>query len=53
MLQPMDPDAHDKGKHKFMVQSMFAPAGVDDIEKMVSQYCDFVCATKFVILRDA
>ncbi|XP_076807994.1 vesicle-associated membrane protein-associated protein B-like isoform X2 [Clavelina lepadiformis] len=34
MLQPMDSDSQDKGKHKFMVQSMFAPEKVDDVEKL-------------------
>ncbi|XP_078482900.1 vesicle-associated membrane protein-associated protein B-like [Ciona intestinalis] len=34
MLQPMDSDTQDKGKHKFMVQSMFAPDVVDDVDKL-------------------
>nr|CAB3267595.1 vesicle-associated membrane protein-associated protein B-like [Phallusia mammillata] len=34
MLQPMDADAADKGKHKFMVQSMFAIKVGDDVEKL-------------------
>ena len=25
MLQPFDPNSADKNKHKFMVQTMFAP----------------------------
>jgi len=36
MLQPVDGDATDKGKHKFMVQSMFAPDIVEDMDKLWS-----------------
>lgn len=38
MLQPMDADAPDKGKHKFMVQSMFASTVGDDVEKLVGWF---------------
>jgi len=34
MLQPIEGDASDKGKHKFMVQSMFAPDNVEDLDKL-------------------
>lgn len=34
MLQPIASDASDKGKHKFMVQSMYAPENIDDLEKL-------------------
>lgn len=34
MLQPIEGDASDKGKHKFMVQSMFAPDDVEDLDKL-------------------
>jgi len=37
MLQPIDGDANDKGKHKFMVQSMFAPDNVEDMDKLWSE----------------
>ncbi|XP_068890333.1 vesicle-associated membrane protein-associated protein B/C isoform X2 [Aphelocoma coerulescens] len=32
MLQPFDYDPNEKSKHKFMVQSMFAPADTSDME---------------------
>lgn len=38
MLQPIDGDGQqDRGKHKFMVQSMFAPENVDDVDKLWSE----------------
>ena len=30
MLQPFDYDPNEKNKHKFMVQSMFAPEGTTE-----------------------
>ena len=33
MLQPMDGEAQDKTKHKYMVQSMFSLNEADDFEK--------------------
>ena len=36
MLQPLDADVQDKSKHKFMVQSLYAPEDADDVEKLVS-----------------
>uniref|UniRef100_A0A8B9HF17 VAMP (vesicle-associated membrane protein)-associated protein A, like n=1 Tax=Astyanax mexicanus TaxID=7994 RepID=A0A8B9HF17_ASTMX len=35
MLQPFDYDPNEKSKHKFMVQTIFAPAAVADTESMV------------------
>ncbi|XP_063815467.1 vesicle-associated membrane protein-associated protein B/C [Pseudophryne corroboree] len=32
MLQPFDYDPNEKSKHKFMVQSMFAPSDITDME---------------------
>ncbi|KAM9296903.1 vesicle-associated membrane protein-associated protein B/C [Gastrophryne carolinensis] len=32
MLQPFDYDPNEKSKHKFMVQSMFAPGDITDME---------------------
>ncbi|XP_048879017.1 vesicle-associated membrane protein-associated protein A-like [Brienomyrus brachyistius] len=32
MLQPFDYDPNEKSKHKFMVQTIFAPSGVSDLE---------------------
>lgn len=32
MLQPFDYDPNEKSKHKFMVQSMFAPSDTSDME---------------------
>lgn len=52
MLQPIEGDINDKGKHKFMIQSMFAPETVEDMEKLVS--CLFKCSKierKFKILK--
>ena len=37
MLQPFDYDPHEKNKHKFMVQTMFAPSGpIESVENLVS-----------------
>ena len=35
MLQPRDPDVNDKGKHKFMVQSLMATSADNDIDALV------------------
>ena len=35
-LQPFEYDPLEKNKHKFMVQSMFAPEGDIDQDKLVS-----------------
>ncbi|XP_019640230.1 PREDICTED: vesicle-associated membrane protein-associated protein B/C-like isoform X7 [Branchiostoma belcheri] len=40
MLQPFDYDPQEKNKHKFMVQSMFAPEGGIDNETMVNMWKD-------------
>lgn len=39
MLQPFDPNSPDKNKHKFMVQTMFAPPDFtqDQLDVVVSQ----------------
>ncbi|XP_030624354.1 vesicle-associated membrane protein-associated protein A [Chanos chanos] len=34
MLQPFDYDPNEKSKHKFMVQTIFAPSGITDLEAM-------------------
>ncbi|KAK9952864.1 hypothetical protein ABG768_016894 [Culter alburnus] len=34
MLQPFDYDPNEKSKHKFMVQTIFAPHGASDLEAM-------------------
>jgi hypothetical protein len=36
-LQPFEYDPLEKNKHKFMVQSMFAPEGEIDQDKLVRQ----------------
>ena len=41
MLQPFDYDPNEKSKHKFMVQSMFAPIDTSDMEAVVSTECFF------------
>ena len=41
MLQPFDYDPNEKSKHKFMVQSMFAPTDTSDMEAVVSTDCFF------------
>ena len=39
MLQPFEYDPNEKNKHKFMVQTMFAPdAEVDGTEQLVSTF---------------
>ncbi|XP_035678493.1 vesicle-associated membrane protein-associated protein B-like isoform X6 [Branchiostoma floridae] len=40
MLQPFDYDPQEKNKHKFMVQSMFAPEGGIDNETMINMVSD-------------
>lgn len=40
MLQPFDYDPNEKSKHKFMVQTLFAPPNVSDMDSLVSD--DFV-----------
>lgn len=39
MLQPFDYDPNEKSKHKFMVQSLFAPPDTSDMEAVVSTEC--------------
>lgn len=36
MLQPFDYDPNEKNKHKFMVQTIFAPPNTSDMESLVS-----------------
>lgn len=36
MLQPFDYDPNEKSKHKFMVQTIFAPPNISDMEAVVS-----------------
>lgn len=36
MLQPFDYDPNEKNKHKFMVQTIFAPSNTSDMESLVS-----------------
>lgn len=38
MLQPFDYDPNEKSKHKFMVQTLFAPPNVSDMDSLVSEY---------------
>lgn len=40
MLQPFDYDPNEKSKHKFMVQTLFAPPNVSDMDSLVSD--DFI-----------
>lgn len=39
MLQPFDPNSVDKNKHKFMVQTMFAPPdfAFENLDEVVSK----------------
>lgn len=39
MLQPFEYDPHEKNKHKFMVQSLFAPEGEVNLDLLVSLCC--------------
>lgn len=36
MLQPFEYDPNEKSKHKFMVQTIFAPAAATDTEALVN-----------------
>lgn len=38
MLQPFDYDPNEKSKHKFMVQTIFAPPSTSDMEAVVSKH---------------
>lgn len=38
MLQPFDYDPNEKSKHKFMVQTIFAPPNVSDMDSLVSHF---------------
>ena len=39
MLQPFEYDPNEKNKHKFMVQTMYAPDGtIDNQDQLVSEY---------------
>lgn len=42
MLQPFEYDPKEKSKHKFMVQTMFAPEGQIDHETLVRGGCYFL-----------
>lgn len=41
MLQPFDYDPNEKSKHKFMVQTIFAPSTVSDMDSLVSVFIYF------------
>lgn len=41
MLQPFDYDPNEKSKHKFMVQTIFAPTNITDMEAVVRKYLQF------------
>ncbi|XP_013923000.1 PREDICTED: uncharacterized protein LOC106549784, partial [Thamnophis sirtalis] len=41
MLQPFDYDPNEKSKHKFMVQTIFAPTNITDMEAVVCKYLQF------------
>lgn len=43
MLQPFEYDPNEKSKHKFMVQTIFAPASAADTETMVRFGLDPFC----------
>lgn len=38
MLQPFDYDPNEKNKHKFMVQTIFAPPNTSDMDLLVSPF---------------
>lgn len=41
MLQPFDYDPNEKSKHKFMVQTIYAPSNITDLEAVVSIFFAF------------
>lgn len=47
MLQPFDYDPNEKSKHKFMVQTIFAPPNISDMEAVVSK-----CRSTEIIFGD-
>ena len=40
MLQPFEYDPNDRNRHKFMVQSIMAPEGMDDVDAVVSAHIE-------------
>lgn len=46
MLQPFDYDPNEKNKHKFMVQTVFAPTEDPDMETVVC--ANFHILTEFI-----
>lgn len=42
MLQPFDYDPNEKNKHKFMVQTIFAPPNASDMESLVSFFVSYL-----------
>ena len=47
-LQPFDFDPQDKNRHKFMVQSMYAPPGEINQESLVNIEPTFVYCKNFI-----
>ena len=47
MLQPFEYDPKEKSKHKFMVQTMFAPEGEMDHESLVCNKVKVCCTMYF------
>lgn len=48
MLQPFDYDPNEKNKHKFMVQTIFAPPNTSDMESLVSLVFFFTLSVAFL-----
>ena len=50
MLQPLEADAQDKSKHKFMVQSMYASDDAEDVEQLVIKFFfKFVIGLRYIL----
>ena len=53
MLQPFEYDVNEKNKHKFMVQTMFAPNGEINHEQLVSFLSTITEKPKFKQLNNS
>lgn len=59
MLQPFDYDPNEKSKHKFMVQTIFAPPNISDMEAVVSKmniiffkmFCCVICWNQTFVIN--
>lgn len=51
MLQPLDLESQDKNRHKFMVQSIFAPEGEYSFDVLVSMFPTHITNIFLLIIK--